>query len=71
MNESSRRIRQASRQAILGLADYTEDDVKWAEIRIIALIIEGTSRCRVRISSSARNTWISRSRIRCAHSSEA
>ena len=47
MSESSRRIHQASRQATLAKATlkglgYTEDDITWTEVRVIALMLEGT-----------------------------
>jgi hypothetical protein len=41
MSESSRRIRAASRQATTAIEGFTESDVAWAEVRTIALMIEG------------------------------
>ena len=44
MSESSRRIHQASRQATKAIATlkglgYTENDVIWTEVRVIALML--------------------------------
>ena len=41
MSESSRRIHAASRQATVRLNGFLEEDVRWTEVRVIALMLTG------------------------------